>query len=121
MERKTLGIFAFAIIAILGISAVSAFGGFGNEMPNEDIEAMQYAIESGNYETWKSLKESQITEKRFNELQTRHQEREKFRALIEESRESGDYAKIQELKAEFGSGRGMHRKNMNPGECPFAE
>jgi hypothetical protein len=121
MEKKTIGIFAFVMVAVLAIGMVSAFGGFGNKMSDENREAMDTAMESGDFESWKSLMQSQITEERFDEMRARHQERAEFRALMQEARESGDYSKIQELKAEFGQGKGMNKKNMNSGECPFAK
>jgi hypothetical protein len=119
MERKTLGVFAFAMLAILAVGVVSAVG-FQNRMSDEDREAMKAAIESGDYDSWANIKRAQISEEKFNEQRARHQEREEFRALMQEARESGDYSKIQELKAEFGQGKGMHKRNMRSGECPFA-
>lgn len=119
MERKTIGVAAFLIVALLGVGFVSAYG-FGNDMPKETRDAIENAVESGDYSTWKVLMESQITEERFNEMKSKHQERAEFRALMQEARESGNYSAIQELKAEFGPGKGMHKRNMNSGECPFA-
>lgn len=119
MERKTIGIAAFLVVALLGVGFVSAYG-FGNDMSKETRDAVQNALDSGDYSTWKSLMESQITEERFNEMKAKHQERAEFRALMREARESGNYSAIQELKEEFGSGKGMHKENMNSGECPFA-
>lgn len=121
MEKKTLGVIAFAMFTVLAFGAVSAFGGFGNNMSEEDREAMDTVMESGDFEAWKSLMQSQLTEERFNEMRARNQERAEFRDLMQEARESGNYSKIQELKSEFGQGKGMHKQNMNPGECPFAE
>lgn len=121
MKKKTIGIFAFVMVSVLAIGMVSAFGGFGKEISDENREAIDAAIESGNFESWKSLMQSQITQERFDEMKVRHQKRAEFRALIQEARESGDYSRIQELKAEFGQGREMHEQNMNFGECPFTK
>jgi peptidoglycan hydrolase-like amidase len=140
MEQKyILGIVALSFVAILGIGMVSAFG-FGNGFMNQDMteeekaemqeqhETMQNAIANGDYETWAELKRSQITEERFNEIQTRHQERAEFRTAMQEARESGDFSKIKELQEEygfegkgFGKGNRMHMQKMNSEECPFAK
>ena len=121
MEQKyVLGIVALAMVALLGVGMVSAYG-FGNGMSDEDKGALETAIESGNYEAWKEIKMSQISEERFEEMTLRHQERAEFRKAMQEARESGDYSKVQELKAEFGQGKGMHKRNMHSGECPFAK
>jgi len=146
MERKyILGIVALSFVAILGVGMVSAFG-FGNGFMNYDIneeertemqeqhETMQNAIANGDYETWKSLMEEriakmqfQITEERFNEIQTRHQEMSKFRTAMQEARESGDFSEITELQKEYGFegkgfGKGMKaRFKMSEENCPFVE
>jgi hypothetical protein len=119
-QKRVLGIFALSMVALLGIGMVSAFG-FGNGISDEDREALENAIESGDYEAWREIKMSQISEERFNEIQARHQERAEFRTAMQEARASGDYSRIQELKEEFGEGRKMHKRNMNFGECPFAK
>lgn len=119
MEKKTLGIFAFVMVAIIAIGAVSAFGGFGNKMFNEDREAMATAVESGDYDSWADLKRTQISEDKFNEARTRHAERAEFRVLMQEARDAGDYGRIQDLRAEFGVGNGMNRKNAHSETCPF--
>ncbi len=118
MEKQTLGILAFAMVAILAVGAVSAYG-FGNKMSDEDKETMKSAIESGDYDSWANVKRAQISEDKFNEARSRHAERAEFRALMQEAREAGDYDRIQELKAEFGTGKGMNKKNANSGTCPF--
>ncbi len=124
MEQKyILGIVALAVVAVLGISMVSAFG-FGKGIPEEDREALENAMESGDYDAWREIRMSQISEERFEEMKARHQERAEFREAMQEARESGDYSRIQELKAEFGCDkamRGMNKRNKNCGECPFAE
>ncbi len=120
-NKKTLTIFALFMVALLGIGLVSAFGGSlkNKALSEEDRESMKLAIEQGDYESWAEMKRSQISEERFKEIQERHKERNEFRLLMEEARESGDYSKIQELKSEFGKGKGMHKQNKNSGECPF--
>jgi hypothetical protein len=119
-KRQIVGVFALAMVALLGVGMVSAFG-FGNQMSEEDRDNMKNAIESGDYQTWREIKMSQISEEKFEEAKARHQERAEFREAMKEAREANDYSKIQELKEEFGKGRGMHNKNKNSGNCPFAE
>jgi hypothetical protein len=146
MERKyTLGIVAIAMVAILGISMVSAFG-FGNGFMNHDMteeertemqeqqEAIQIAISDGDYETWKSMMEeriakmqSQITEENFNTIREQHQKMSEFRIAMQEAKESGDFSKVEELQEEYGfEGKGFG-KGMKAGfkmgmrNCPFVE
>jgi hypothetical protein len=126
MKKKLIiGVFALAMIAILGFGAVSAYG-FGR-MSSEEKESMKTAIQDGDFETWKTLKQermsrmfSEIDEEKFNELRARHQERAEFRNAMMEARDSGDWERVQELKAQYGTGKGMHKRNMNSGACPFA-
>ena len=120
MKKKILGISALAIVALLGFSLVSAYS-FGNKVFEEDRDAMKNAVESGDYSSWKSLMESQITEERFNEIRAMHQERQEFRNLMQEARDSGDYSKVEELRQQYGPGKGMGKRNMHSGECPFAD
>jgi len=146
MEQKyVLGIVALAMVAILGVSMVSAFG-FGNGFMNSDLteeekeamqeqkEAMKTAIENEDYGAWKSLMEDRfakmqekINEDTFNEKVKRHSERAEFRAAVEELKASGDFSRedIQNLREEYGiegKGFGGHGKGMKKsGECPFAK
>ena len=119
-QKYVLGIVALSMITLLGISMVSAFG-FKNRMSNEERETIANAIESGDYETWSSIKRAQISEEKFEELRERRKERAEFRNRIQEARNSGDMETIQQLKEEFGLGKKMRRRNINFGECPFAE
>lgn len=119
-QKQMLGIVALAMVAILGIGMISAFG-FGSGISEEDKVELKNAMESGDYESWKEIKMSQISEEKFEEARARHQERVEFRMAIQEARESGNYSKMQDLKADFGKGKGMHNKNMNSGPCPFAK
>jgi len=122
MNKITLGIFAFAIIAMLGVGLISAQGGLGFKNMNEedkaefqaDREAIRNAVEAGDYQIWKSLMEERIslmqerlTEEEFQAIQERHQERE-------ENREGFGQRK----------GMGMHRgtgEGRRGGECPFSD
>jgi len=90
MNKITLGVVAFAMMALLGVGLISAQGGLGFRNMDEDQkaefqeqrEAMQNAVESGDYELWKILMNNRIeemkeklTEEEFEAIQTMHQER----------------------------------------------
>jgi len=136
MEQKyTLGILALSIIAVLGISLISAQGfGFGkslnsaNELTDEEkatIEeertAMETAITNGDYATWKSLMDEKIakmqaelTEENFNKIVEQHKKMSEFRTTMEQARnqfcESND---CPEQGSEDGDGfmrKGMMRQ-----------
>lgn len=136
MEQKyILSIVALGIIAILGVSMVSAFG-FGNKFMNSELtdeektaleeqrQAMQNAIENNDFAAWKALREERIaemqqslTQENFNKQVERHTQMSEFRAAMEEARESGDFSKVEELKEEYGiEGKGFGKRN-----CPSAE
>ena len=114
MKKIYAGILATFAIALLGVGMVSAFGGFGKGMFNPNLteeekaemqefhDVIQTAVENNDYDTWKSLKESKLTEEQFEKVKERHQMREEFRTVMEEARESGDFSAMQELKGEFG-------------------
>ncbi len=92
MEKKyMLGMFAFAMVAMLGVSMVSAYGfGMGRgDLTEEDRaemdanrEAMRNAVETGDYAVWEGLMQERlaemedfISEETFAEIQARHEER----------------------------------------------
>lgn len=118
-NKKVIGIFAFSLVLILGVSLASAYG-FGSKMSSENHEEIQLALENNDYDSWKEIMQSQINEDVFNQAKSRYLEREEYRTLIQEARENQDFEKIQELKSEFGMGKRMHRTNMNSEDCPFA-
>lgn len=149
MKKSVLAVMAFAMVALLGIGTVSAFGmGFGlNEQDREfaeaNREAMQNAIETGNYAEWEGLMqerlamvEDNIHEETFNKMRERHENREEFRAAVDELRASDGFSReaMEELRAEYGiEGKGLGRgqgfrqgsgKGLGMGEghgnCPFA-
>ena len=134
MKRKySLGLIALTLVAILGAGIISAFG-FGNENlkpTNEQRTAIQNALESGDYDSWKNLMEqrianmqNQINEETFAQMRERHQEKTEFKTAMQEAKESGDFSKIQELKEQYGfKDKGFEMKirhNNVKGECPFA-
>ena len=131
MTKKITLAIVLAIVAVLGMGMVSAFG-FGNKMSDEKREAMRNVIENNDYFEWRALKESMLTEENFNEIRAKHmerteirnsmqEEREDFRNVLKEARENGDLEKMQELKAQFGKGKQFHKRNMNLEDCPFSE
>jgi hypothetical protein len=143
-QKYFLGIFAIAIIAVLGISMVAArgFSGFGSAQNltadekaklQEQHQAIQKAILEGDYTTWKSLMEeriskmqSQINEENFNALKEKHQKMSEFRTAMQEARESGNFSRVQELKEKYGFegkrlGKEMKYGHIQMGNCPFAK
>jgi hypothetical protein len=108
MEKKYIaGIFAIAVVAVLGVSMVSAFG-LGNGFMNHDKAltdaektameqertAMQTALENEDYAAWKSLMEAQIakmqaeiTEENFNALVEQHAQMSEMKADMDALRE----------------------------------
>ncbi|MFH2020708.1 MAG: hypothetical protein ABIJ34_04800 [archaeon] len=63
MKNTTIGI--LAVLFIIGIASVSAFGGFWN---TQDKDAIRTAIQNKDFATWKSLMEAQLTEDNFNQI-----------------------------------------------------
>ena len=116
-NKYIIGILAVAIIAIVGTGLVSAFNFGGKGMMNQDLrdeeiaemgqhrEAVQKAIEDKDYETWKSLMESQLTQENFNIMVERHGQMSEMRELRQELRqaiEDGDTEKVEGLKDQIG-------------------
>ena len=121
MKRKNLlGMFAFAVVAMLGLSVVSAYGfGVGRvDLTEDEIaemdanrEAMQNAVETGDYAAWEGLMmerladmEDSINEEAFAEIQARHEERERLNKAVKEAQETGDWSEVEALREEFGFG-----------------
>jgi hypothetical protein len=117
-NKKLFGIFSLMLVLVLSLGMLSAFN-FQGRFSLED-EEVQEAISNNDYGSWKELMQSRLTVERFNEIRERAQQREEFRASIQEARENLDVEKMQELKEQFGKGKGMGRKNMNNSECPFS-
>ncbi len=124
MEKKhVIGIFSLVTVGILGLGLAMAmpfgFGGFGEELTEEEFntirerkQAMQEAIESGDYQTWKTLMENRIeemrtelTEENFQTMVERHSSMQEMRELKERMRqanEEGNYETFQELREQLG-------------------
>jgi len=125
--KKTMLVFMLAVVTVLTVSSVFAYqyGNRNNANPAIDKVAVEEAVKSGDYATWKSLHAnsngkmvSLINEGNFYLLKEMH-----------EAREAGDFAKVQEIKVQLGfqsgngQGKGMHNgqaKNGNSGNCPYA-
>lgn len=139
MEQKYMfGFFAVAIVAILGIGIVSAFGagkagGFMSSSLTADEkaqfqeqrQAMQTAVENQDYSAWKALHEqriasmqTQLTEENFNRIVERHAEMKEVREHMQEARETGDFSKVQELKEKYGLGKSNGKGRSLQEDCP---
>jgi hypothetical protein len=117
-NKYMMGIFALAIIAVLGvgIAVASPLGkGFGlidnSDLSNaektamqEQMQAIQTAVENEDFATWKSLMESQLTEENFNKIVSANKKMSEAKTIQEELKQAtsdGDTAKVQELKAQL--------------------
>jgi hypothetical protein len=114
--NKTVLAFSTALIMLLLVGGVYAYQN-GKSVNAIDRVAAQNAVESQDYNAWKTLHAnsngkmaSLINESNFYLLNEMHK-----------ARESGDFAKVQEIKSQLGlgsmkgKGSGMHKNN----NCPF--
>jgi len=108
MNKTIMGV-SIALVALLFIGGVYAYQNNidKNTTNNVNKAAGQSAVESGDYNTWKTLHEgtrmaSVITEDNFYLMQEMH-----------EAMQSGDYEKAQEIRSGLGLGRGMQKN------CPM--
>ena len=92
MKKIALGIFALSVIALLGVGITTAFPfGVGKSDMKQNLteaeqaevqvfhDALETAIENEDFDTWKSLMESQLTEENFNNIITNHNEMQEIR------------------------------------------
>lgn len=142
MKKITAGVLAFSIIAMLGIGLIAAFPGIGfgkgamaQELSEEEQaemqefhDSIQEAIENNDYETWKSLMESQLTEENFNALVERHTTMEAERAEREaycEKNECPNFGEgMESEKGNHGRGSGMgmpYGQGKMNGGCALSE
>lgn len=123
--KKTMLVAMIAMMAVLTVGSVFAYQ-YGNRTnATVDKVVAEATIESGDYSAWKELHASSsgkmaslINEGNFYLLKEMH-----------EAKEAGDFARVQEIKAELGfqsrkgQGKGMHSgegKARNGGNCPYA-
>ena len=123
MNNKTiLGSLAIAVIAVLAIGSITAFGfgkGFMNPSISEEeksemqeqMKAVQIAIENEDYATWKSLMEEQIakmqaqlTEENFQALVEQHSAMSEVKDLKERLKtaiKNGDSETAEDLRTQL--------------------
>lgn len=76
--RKMYNLLAVFLVSALMVASVSAVGGkyFNNQ---DERQELIDAIEAQDYDTWRSIIESQITEENFEEISEYHNNREFYR------------------------------------------
>src|SRR3989344_3535745 len=107
MKNNKLAVFVIAGFLLLAVVSVAAFG-FGNFNSNEDAQTfhkqMKTAIENNDFQAWKTLMESQITEENFAEMQqrpTKMSEMHQIREQLKEALENGDSETVEDLKTQL--------------------
>ena len=103
MKRKTYGTLALAFVLVLGIGLVMAHQGNGANYNEERHDAMEAAMDAGDYNAWKELHEEYghgkimdvVTEENFDRFVEMH-----------EAMEDGDYETASEIRSELGLGQG---------------
>src|SRR3989339_211059 len=115
-NKLILGSVALAIIALLGVSLISA-NGFGMGFMNQNLtdeekadmkvnrDAIRTAIEEGDFATWKALMEEQIAKMQDSLTE------ENFQEIHNEMKQNG-------FPGNNGKGMG---KGIHQGNCPMAE
>lgn len=148
-NKKLLGAFAIFSIALLSVGMVSAFGfgqgtmqgksqGMGLMMGYEDLsegeiaeiqvfqDSIKTAIENSDFEEWKSLIESQLTQEHFNQIVEKHSKMSEQRQLYEqmqEAWENEDYETMKNLREQMSEnmpGKSQVKEkcqSMGEGEC----
>ncbi|NPE26482.1 hypothetical protein HNV12_00585 [Methanococcoides sp. SA1] len=128
MEKKMFGILALALVGLFAVSMVVAMP-FGNV---ENRDAVRDAVESGDYDSWKSLMSAELTEENFEKMTQMHE----LRNEIREARDAGDDETVEALMEEMkelmpedrmghgkmGAGKGFGKgMRQGHGNCPFAD
>ena len=136
-QKYVLGIVALAMVAVLGISMVSAhgFGMWNSELTEEEKaemqkqrEATKTAIESGDYGTWETLMnekvarmQERINEDTFTKVKEKYANKALIKEAVKEAKETGDWSGVEALKDELeieGKGRFGKRGFGRMGGCP---
>lgn len=86
-KRSKLSLAAFILLGLVAVAGIVS--AFGPNFNSEDRDAIRQAIEDNDYESWKSLMESKITEENFNNLVERHQDMQQHREEMENAIEEG--------------------------------
>lgn len=138
MKNKTImSVFVLATIALLGIGMVSAFpngngmmknhfDGLSEEEQSEMLaywESVQETIENNDFDSWKSLMESRLTEEHFDLMVERHNERFEMKNLREDMKDAWDnedYETLSELRENMPERGEVQMKKMRgfEGEGP---
>jgi len=114
MNKKILGIgILFLLLAAGTVMAFRGdFAGAMNAFDSDEMQQMKTAIENGDYETWKTLQEQNLTEENFNAIrertQQRIQNREEMQLMQEEIQtaiENQDYTAWKALMEENNNPR----------------
>lgn len=116
MNKIIFGLIALSMLGILGISFVSAFplgkvslSDLSDEEKAENQafrESIQQAIESDDYESWKSLMESQLTEEKFQkivEMKDKMSEIKELREELKQAEDEGDKEKASVIREELSN------------------
>ena len=112
MKNKILYAFmVLGIVAILGIGLVTAFRGATSDLTDEEVAEkqvfrtdVQNSIESQDYDAWRSLMESQLTQENFQNIVDRHmamQERMDIKQQYFEAIQNDDTETAGQLKEQL--------------------
>lgn len=127
-QKRIFGILALSMVFVLGVSMVSAFNfgerfGNGNGLEfrenNEERDQMREFILQDDYQSWENLigHSNRASEDKFVHMREKQMAREEFRNAVQEARAEEDFEKLQELKSQFGHGRGIRQRNTNYNGC----
>lgn len=121
MKNKTILLMTLSIVAILGLGLVAAFLGNGkmhsglyeiDEEMKQFKVAIQEAIENEDFESWRTLMESQLTQEKFDGLVEKHNQFSEEIPSKEEMMqawENKDYETMAQLKEQMYGEEGMNQ------------
>lgn len=107
-NKKVLGLFALGIVVLMGIGFVAAYhgdnSGKGPNYSEERHEAIEKSFDNLDYNAWLALMTEGERHPRVVDVVTE----DNFATFVEihEARESGNFEKVLELRAELGLGQG---------------
>lgn len=121
MKKVTLGVMVFSLIALLGVSFVSAFsfgftkGPMSQDLTDEELlerqtfhEDILEAIKNSDFDAWKNLMQSQLTEENFNKIVEMHNNNEEFAFGRGQYSKDGDCPMLNGDGENFQRGMRMH-------------